>query len=110
VNERERRIGENEALFRSVNEQVQGLTDTLTVAAERVRAVCECGAQSCIEHIELHPQEYEQIRADPTLFVIKPGHEFTEVEEVANRNDRYWLVRKDPGGPAALARATDPRS
>jgi hypothetical protein len=109
VNERERRIGENESLFRSVNEQVRGISSTLSVEANTMRAVCECGTQSCLEHVELELGEYERVRADPTLFLIRPGHEFLEAEEVVSRGDRYWIVKKDPGGPAALARETDPR-
>ncbi len=113
MSERERlravRIGENEALFRTVNEQVRGLSDAWAVRDDTIRVVCECGTASCVEQIQLGMAEYERIRADGALFVIRPGHEYGEVEEVAVQTDRYWTVRKLPGLPEALAEATDPR-
>lgn len=103
------RIGENEALFRSVNEQVRGLSDAWAVRDDTIRIVCECGTASCVEQIELHQAEYERIRSDGALFAVRPGHEAPDVEQVVARNDRYWTVHKDPGLPERLAEATDPR-
>lgn len=107
---RAQRIGENEALFRSVNEQVRGLSDAWAVREDTIRIVCECGTASCVEQIELHHAEYERIRADAALFAIVPGHEAPGVEDVVARNDRYWTLRKHPGLPERIAEATDPRS
>lgn len=104
------RIGENEALFRSVNEQVRGLSDAWAVRDDTIRVVCECGTASCVEQIPLQTGEYERIRADAALFVIRPGHEYGEVEDVVARTDRYWTVRKHPGLPEQVAEATDPRA
>ena len=107
---RAQRIGENEALFRSVNEQVRGLSDAWAVQDDTIRIVCECGTASCVEQIELHAAEYERIRAEAALFAIRPGHEAPDVEEVVARNDRYWTLRKLPGLPERLADDTNPRS
>jgi hypothetical protein len=43
-----------------------------------------------------------------TLFVIRPGHDLPEAEKVVIKTDNYWIVRKDPGLPTEIARATDP--
>jgi hypothetical protein len=110
MNEREHRIGENEALFRSVNEKAQELGESFSASADTFVIVCECGTQSCMEQIELQPAEYERVRQNPLHFLIKPGHEFSEVDEVVERTDRYWVVEKDSGLPAEVARETDPRS
>jgi hypothetical protein len=110
MNDRERRIGENEAIFRALNEEVRGLTATFTTPAEAMRIVCECGTRSCTEQFAIRPDEYANVRDDPTLFVLKPGHELPETEHVVDRREGYWIVRKDPGLPAELARATDPTS
>ena len=107
--ERARRVGENEALFRSVNEQVRDLNQTFLVEGT-LRIVCECGEQSCIDQIELMPGEYEAVRSDSALFAVKPGHEVEDVETVVERKDGYWVVRKAPGAPQRIARETDPRS
>lgn len=110
MNERQRRIGENEAIFRSVNEQVRGLTATLSTPGDTMRIVCECGTRSCTKQFPIRPEEYERVRADPELFLVKPGHDLPEAETVVGKGDLYWIVRKDPGGPSRLAHATDARS
>jgi hypothetical protein len=69
--------------------------------------VCECADQACIEQIHLSEAEYERVRADPTLFVIKPGHHVEAVESVVDEHEEYSLIRKDPGLPAELARELD---
>jgi hypothetical protein len=109
IGERAKRIGENEALFRSVNEQVHDLNRSFLVEG-RLRIVCECGEQSCIEQIELSPAEYEAVRADSALFIVKPGHDERAVETVVERHGDHWVVRKAPGAPQRIARETDPRS
>jgi hypothetical protein len=106
---RARRVGENEALFRSVNEQVHDLNQTFLVEG-RLRIICECGEDTCLEQIELSPGEYEAVRADAELFVVKPGHDDPSVEIVAERKDGYWVVRKNRGEPERIAHETDPRS
>lgn len=110
MNERKRRIGENEAIFRSVNEQVRTLTATLTTSARTMKIVCECGARSCTDQFEIATAAYSRIRADSTLFVVKPGHDLPETETVVAKNEIFWTVQKDPGVPSAIARATDPNA
>ena len=109
MSERKQRIAENEALFRSVNEQVQAVEESFAMPADVIVAVCECGDQSCLERIPLRPAEYERIRSNPLHFVVKPGHDAPEAERPVVENDRYWIVEKDPGVPDLIARATDPR-
>jgi hypothetical protein len=108
MGERARRVGENEALFRSVNEQVRGLNEAFVVS-DTLRIVCECGVQSCIDQIEIEPAAYEALRADPTLFAVKPGDELPDHETVVVRNEDYSIVRKDRGEPESIAREIDPR-
>jgi hypothetical protein len=108
MNERKRRIGENEAIFRSVNEQVTALNATLSTFTDTMTIVCECGTRSCTDRFQIRPEEYAKVRQDSILFVIKPGHDLPEAERVVVKADDYWIVRKDPGLPSRLARATDP--
>jgi hypothetical protein len=109
MDERERRIGENEILYRAVNERIEGLNQTFGVVTESMVAVCECGDGSCAEQIGLDVATYERIRSDPALFVVRPGHEEPDIEAVVERTDTYHVVRKRPGGPAELAAKKDPR-
>jgi hypothetical protein len=104
MDERTRRIGENEALYRSVNEKIGGLNETFGVVAESMAVVCECGQLECTEQITLDIPLYERVRSDPTLFVVLPGHEEPDVETIVEEHDGFNVIRKDPGGPAELAR------
>ena len=110
MDERARKIGENEALYRSVNEKIEDLNQTFGLLAESMTIVCECGRLECSEQIQLDIPTYERVRSNPTHFVALPGHELPEVETVVERHEGYIVLRKDPGGPAELAREMDPRS
>jgi hypothetical protein len=107
VGEREERIGRNEGLFREVNERIERITETLQ--AETLTILCECGAQFCLEQIEVALPDYERVRADPTLFFVRPGHELSDVEDVVEKQEGYHVVRKKDGSAAAEARKLDPR-
>jgi hypothetical protein len=103
----EERIARNEATFRRINEDIErgrDADDDTTL----VGFVCECGSADCGRLIELTPAEYEQIRADPCLFAIVPGHEIVDVEHVVEHYDRYAVVRKNEGA-GVVAKETDPR-
>src|SRR4051794_14412713 len=110
MDERARKIGENEALYRTVNERIESLNEAFGMVTETMAVVCECGQLECTEQIELDLPTYEGVRNEPTHFVVLPGHEIPDVEDVVERADGFNIVRKNPGGPAELARDTDPRS
>ena len=108
--EREARIGRNEALFREINERLNALQETFDSFTERADFVCECGDVTCGEQITMSLADYERVRSNPTWFAIKPGHEETDVEDVVEKQKGYDIVRKHEGTPADIARAEDPRS
>ena len=110
MDERARRIGRNEALYRTVNEQVHGLNTSFASLGDPMSAVCECGRADCDKRIELSTAAYEAVRQDPTRFVVKPGHEEPDVEAVVEHLETYLVVQKREGGPAELARDADTRS
>jgi hypothetical protein len=110
MDERERRMAQNEALFREVNERVHDLADTGR-EPEQVDSdyLCECANSDCTFRVPLRVSEYEAVRADPKQFVVLPGHFTPEVEELVQRADRYWVVRKS-GEAGEFVEALDPRS
>lgn len=103
--ERARRIGKNEALFREVNERIEEIT-----IGDRADFLCECADPGCTQPISLTLDAYEQLRSDSNLFAIVPDHEEPDVEDVVDRRDGYVVVKKHDGAPADVARSTDPRS
>lgn len=110
MDERERRLGLNEALFREVNERLRGLNESFGAVTNRMELVCECADPGCAERLTMTVREYEQLRADAEHFVIAPGHVAQDIEDVVATGEGWEVVRKRPGGPAELARASDPRS
>jgi hypothetical protein len=110
VEERQRRIGMNEALFREVNDRLQELAEGFVRTPEKLDLICECGNASCASRIEMDPEEYEQVRSDSTTFAIVKGHEIPDIEEIVERRKRYDVVRKTAGEAEELAEKTDPRT
>ena len=110
MNERQNRIGLNEAVFRQVNDRIVEIGQTLQRAELELDLVCECGDADCAERIRMSASEYEALRRDPALFAVVPGHEAQDVEFVRERRGEYDIVEKNPGAPMALAEDTDPRS
>ena len=109
MNERARRVGLNEAVFREVNERIQEISEGFGTTAQ-LDLICECGNAECAERVSMKPRDYEGVRADPTLFAVVPGHTDESVEEVVRRQDDYEVVKKRAGEARELAEATDPRS
>jgi hypothetical protein len=79
-------------LFRSVNQRIRELAGTAPDISYDF--VCECLDDRCFSMIMLRASEFDSIRDDPDTFVIHPGHEDHDVDEVIGRSDRYTLVRR----------------
>ncbi len=110
MTERDRRIAANQTVFREVNERLEDLNRTFGAITEEMELVCECGRTGCDARLSLTVVEYEEVRADPTLFVVAPGHAVEDVETFVGRREGYELVKKRPGDPEEIAEATDPRA
>lgn len=109
MDERTRRIGQNEALFRRVNNAVEEVVAARNTVADELTIICECGDETCVEEFTVTLVEYEALRAQPTRFAVRPGHDGPPTERVVEQRDDYWVVEKWPGGPARLARELDDR-
>jgi hypothetical protein len=109
VDERQRRIGRNEALFREVNERIERVTQTMHATAETISILCECGNENCREQLQVSLADYERIRSDSTLFFVCSDHEIPDVEDIVEQQEAYDVVRKKEGAGADMARKLDPR-
>jgi hypothetical protein len=108
--ERGERIGQNEAIFRNVNEQIEGINKALSDLTQTMDVICECGDINCADRLMVTVPAYERVRSDATLFVVLPGHEQLDVEEVVDVRDSYNVVRKKDPAARRVAEETDPRS
>jgi hypothetical protein len=93
---RNERIAEVEVLFRAGNERVMAWPENQERAAlgETLMAFCECGNRRCREHVHLTGLQYEAVRADPRRFIVMPGHDFPEAEDVVEVHESYVVVEK----------------
>lgn len=108
VDDRDRRMAQNEALFREVNEHVTTLAHRLDADAE-YEFICECANADCTFRIPLPVGVYERIRSDPKQFVVLPLHYTPEIEELVGQEATHWVVRKT-GEAGDYVEALDPRS
>jgi hypothetical protein len=110
MDERERRMAQNEALFREVNERVNDVAGAVRDdTTSTFEYLCECSNTDCTFRIELTRAEYEEIRSEPTQFAVRPDHYIPEVERVVSENPRYAIVRKI-GEAGEYVEQLDPRS
>ena len=92
----------------TLNENIVGIAGTLG-GDTPYEFICECATSGCFERLLLTLSEYERVRGDGAHFLLKPGHEDIEVEQVIARYDGYAVVEKD-GVAGLMAHADDPRA
>jgi 5-bromo-4-chloroindolyl phosphate hydrolysis protein len=108
VGSRAERVARNESTTRAINEQIERAQQA-TSAGDHVRVLCECRWVDCDRVIAITVAEYESVRADPRQFVVVRDHMLRDVEQVVAETDRYTVVAKREGTPAAVAVEEDPR-
>src|SRR4051794_19853866 len=95
VDGRDKRMAENEALFREVNERVNDLAFVRSTPHDTIyEYLCECANADCTFRVEVDPAAYETIRSDPAQFLVLPNHFTPEIEELVSKHEAYWVVRK----------------
>lgn len=107
--ERVKRIGQNEALYRLVNERIDDLQQSWG-GSDELSIICECGQVECTQQLTVTRSVYEATRAVPSHFLARRGHEVEEVERVIEAHGDAVKIEKLPPLPEAIAEATDPRS
>jgi hypothetical protein len=103
---RQVRLGKNQALFRTVNEQVEKIAEK-QATADPISFICECARPDCGNQIELAHGEYEALRQNPTHFFVLPDHVFPEVENVVDDRVRYVVVEKFGAGGRVVSEVDD---
>jgi hypothetical protein len=105
----ERRIDENEVVFRRLNEQVKkGIDETNRIAIEEnqksmmidlddetpLQFYCECSDENCTKRVVVDYAEYNKIHEQRDHFVVVPGHELAGTERVVRKEDEFNVVEK----------------
>jgi hypothetical protein len=93
--ERAERLARNEARWRELNAELErGLAAIERDPDERAAFVCECGRPDCTEIVKLPLDAYQRAHEHDKHFVVRPGHEFLDVERVIEETEDYFVVEK----------------
>jgi hypothetical protein len=105
LRERERRAARNQLLFREVDERIASLAErALLPEIAPIEVTCECVDMSCTRvQIPLH--EFAEIDRATNRFLVVPGHELPDVEDVVERRDRFLIVSKRGAGADLVERS-----
>ena len=104
----EARMARTESAFREVNEAIAKTAERFD--AEHADFVCECADPHCAHRLTAELEDYEEVRAEPTRFLIAPGHEVRSIERVVDRTEDYNVVEKFGATVAQIVRALNPRA
>jgi hypothetical protein len=105
---RDERSAKNETTSREINEKIEDAHEEASSGRD-VRMICECGREECDRVVAISLAEYEQLRDDPRQFLVAHDHVMADVERVVSETDRFVIVAKREGTPAAVATEEDPR-
>jgi hypothetical protein len=102
------KIGRTEAAFREVNEAIA--KSAARFEAEEADFVCECADAGCADRVTADLEDYEEVRADATHFLLSPGHHEPSVERVIEQTAHYDVVEKVGDTIAQIVRRLNPRA
>jgi transcription initiation factor TFIID subunit TAF12 len=97
-----------EALFRDVNERIAESAQRFE--ADTTQFVCECADPTCTDRVEATLDEYENVRADATTFLLTPGHAHHDIERVISDRGGFHIVEKMQATVRATVRRLNPRA
>jgi hypothetical protein len=92
----------NEAIFRSINEQLRAQAGELS-PTESVEYICECGRLDCDSSVYLTDSQYAKIRSNDAWFFMQVEHEDPD-SRMIERHETYVVIeRADPGEDGSRA-------
>jgi hypothetical protein len=107
---RERRLAQNEALYREVNERISEQAERHDGRPHALyQFLCECSNLDCNLRLDVTLGEYEAVRAFPRRFVIAPDHHLPDVEQIVADQGAFCVIEKEDEA-GKLVEQLDPRS
>ena len=104
--ERVRRLAENEAIARQVNEQVEKLGQRWNSPGEPLEILCECSLAECTQRLHVSLADYASVREYDTRFLVVEGHIIEEIERrVGEVGDATVVEKLGPGRDVAVETA-----
>jgi len=84
-------VCDQQELFRYANQKILELR--LPWPGE-YELLCECASPSCFEVLRIEPETYEAVCFEPLEFVVLPGHDDPDADEVVRITPRYLVIRR----------------
>ena len=91
---RETRRELNQLRFRQANELLHDAVEEQVQEAHAVPFLCECADDDCLGTVTVLLGEWEAVASQPNHFLMEPGHERSEGEEVVGSIGQYDIARK----------------
>ncbi|MEO5949490.1 MAG: hypothetical protein ABIP74_03730 [Candidatus Saccharimonas sp.] len=108
ISHAERRLIENEMIFRRMNEKVEKDLEALDAThledghADLVRDEdlllyfrCECPDEDCTTRIPMSLNLYKDLHADRKIFIVAPNHQIDPIENILDKTEMYYVVKKN---------------
>ena len=109
VDAREERIARNEAMYRTVNREIEHAAEQLgDDPGDELQLICECGQPTCTATLTLTIADYDDVHRQRDRFAVAPGHEDPTLERVVKETDAFVVVDKF-GEAEAAAEAEEER-
>jgi hypothetical protein len=109
TDDRIRRVGENEGLYRLVNEQIKTLPGETATMTQEFGVICECASLGCTTQIMIMPDVYERARAQSDCFIVVRGHQLDDIETIIEDHGTFVVIQKSPAEAKRIAEEMDPR-
>lgn len=90
----EQRAARNESLFREVNQNIALLEERHGTTVSEPVFLCECADAGCTEQLAVDADTFRRVRAQPRLFLLRPGHDDPQLERVVEARGDYVIVEK----------------
>ena len=92
--QRVRRLAENEAIARQVNEQVQQLGQRWNAPGEPLEILCECSLGECAQRLHVPLADYTSVREHDARFMLVDDHIVDEIEKRVGKVGDATVVEK----------------
>lgn len=84
-------------LFREVNERIRQVSFSFGPESRGNEILlCECSRPDCDVRLEVPPDVYDVVRSEGHRYVVAPGHEEPDAEEVVAGAPTYVVVAMRP--------------
>jgi hypothetical protein len=104
----EAKMARTEAAFREVNEAIAKTAARFD--ASEAEFVCECADPDCAHRVKAELADYDDVRTDPTHFLVAEGHDEPRIERIVDERGGYAVVEKLGVTLRQIVRALDPRA